>query len=49
MFDPITQAQLWDILASEARRRNIGILLITHEQPLASRLCNEQWALRANE
>jgi peptide/nickel transport system ATP-binding protein len=41
MFDPITQAQLWDILASEARRRNIGILLITHEQPLASRLCNE--------
>jgi peptide/nickel transport system ATP-binding protein len=41
MFDPITQAQLWDLLLTEASRRGIGIVAVTHEKELAARICTD--------
>ncbi|MDR2601934.1 MAG: ATP-binding cassette domain-containing protein [Spirochaetaceae bacterium] len=41
MFDPITQAQLWRALLNEAQARNIGVLVITHEEALARRICKD--------
>ena len=37
MLDAITQAQLWKVILEEARRREMGILAITHNQHLARR------------
>jgi peptide/nickel transport system ATP-binding protein len=38
MFDPITQAQIWDLLLAETKNRGIGILAVTHDRYLAERL-----------
>ncbi|MFC0561096.1 ABC transporter ATP-binding protein [Halalkalibacter alkalisediminis] len=40
MLDAITQAQIWHAVLDVARKRNIGILVISHEQPLINRLCD---------
>jgi peptide/nickel transport system ATP-binding protein len=40
MFDPITQAQIWAALIAETSRRGIGILALTHDRPLAEKLCS---------
>ncbi|MDR0722036.1 MAG: ATP-binding cassette domain-containing protein [Treponema sp.] len=40
MFDPITQAQIWTALLAETSRRGIGILVVTHDRPLAEKLCD---------
>lgn len=39
MLDLISQAQLWDFLLEEARRRNLGLLIVSHSHPLLDRLC----------
>jgi peptide/nickel transport system ATP-binding protein len=39
MLDPITQAQIWDLLLTESGNRGIGILAITHDRYLAEKLC----------
>ena len=38
MLDAITQAQLWKVILEEARRRNMGILAVTHNKHLAGRI-----------
>ena len=40
MLDVITQAQIWNVVCSEAKRRNMGLVIITHNQHLAQRLCS---------
>ena len=40
MFDPITQAQIWTALLAETRRRGIGIVVVTHDRPLAEKVCS---------
>ena len=40
MFDVITQAQVWSVVCHEAQRRNMGIVVITHNRHLAQRLCS---------
>ncbi|MDR2796927.1 MAG: ATP-binding cassette domain-containing protein [Treponema sp.] len=40
MLDPITQAQIWPVLLAETSRRGIGIVVVTHDRPLAERLCS---------
>lgn len=42
MLDVSTQAALLDILAEEQRRRDLGVLLITHDQQLADHWCDSQ-------
>lgn len=39
MLDAITQARLWNTVCSVASERNLGVLVISHEQQLLKRLC----------
>ncbi|MBN2442236.1 MAG: ATP-binding cassette domain-containing protein [Spirochaetales bacterium] len=41
MLDTITQANIWNTLISFASRNNIGILIISHDESLLKRLCNQ--------
>ncbi|MDR0314508.1 MAG: ATP-binding cassette domain-containing protein [Oscillospiraceae bacterium] len=42
MLDPITQSQIWNFLLSETKRRNIGLLIVSHVSPLLDILCTRQ-------
>ena len=39
MLDAITQAQIWSLLLDEANKRNLGMMIITHNSSLAERVC----------
>ena len=39
MLDVITQAQIWQVLQEESRKRDLGLLVITHNITLAERVC----------
>jgi len=39
MLDAITQAQIWNVLIDQVRRRDLGLLVISHNMDLAHRLC----------
>ena len=39
MLDAITQAQIWKVLLGQAEKRNLGLLVITHNMALAEKLC----------
>jgi peptide/nickel transport system ATP-binding protein len=41
MLDAITQAQLWHFLLAEVERRNMGLIVVTHNSALASRVCSQ--------
>lgn len=41
MLDANTQAQLWQVVLTHARHHNVGVLAISHHQPLLERLCDE--------
>lgn len=47
MLDAITQTQLWKVILEEARRREMGILAITHNQHLARRIAEKTIDLSA--
>lgn len=40
MLDPISQAQIWNFLLEEAKRRNIGILSVSHEKLLVDKIAD---------
>ena len=40
MLDPISQASLWHGLINEVKKRNIGLLVITHNLYLAEKICD---------
>jgi len=42
MFDSITQARIWHMFLDIVRERPIGLLVISHEQSLLDRVCEEQ-------
>lgn len=39
MLDVITQAQIWQFFVEEVRRRNMGMIAVTHNTALAERVC----------
>ncbi|MDD5953151.1 MAG: ATP-binding cassette domain-containing protein [Oscillospiraceae bacterium] len=39
MLDVITQAQIWDLMLKEVERRNLGLIVVTHNNYLAQRVC----------
>ncbi|MFT9846293.1 ABC transporter ATP-binding protein [Aneurinibacillus sp. REN35] len=41
MLDAITQAQIWHAVLALASKRNIGVLVISHEQHLLQRICDK--------
>ncbi|MGF9697453.1 MULTISPECIES: ABC transporter ATP-binding protein [Paenibacillus] len=40
MLDAITQAQIWHTVMDTARQRKLGLLVISHDHDLLSRLCD---------
>ena len=40
MLDVITQAQIWNVVLSEAQKRHMAILAVTHNHHLARRICH---------
>ena len=38
MLDVITQAQIWNVILDEAKKRNMGLVIVTHNEHLASRI-----------
>lgn len=40
MLDAITQAQLWKIVLKQARNKQLGVLVITHDRQLAERVAD---------
>ncbi len=49
MLDVITQAQIWNVLLSEADKRGFSIVAITHNRELAKRICSKIYDLERNE
>ena len=47
MLDVITQAQLWNLLLSEAEKRNMALIAVTHNKHLASRIAEKTIDLSA--
>ena len=39
MLDVITQAQIWHFLIEETEKRNIGMIVVSHNQELLKRVC----------
>lgn len=39
MLDVITQAQIWQVILEETKRRSMGMIVITHNMALAERIC----------
>lgn len=46
MLDTVTQAQLWDHILSEVERRDIGLIVISHNNQLLQQICTRQIDLR---
>ncbi|MEG6523648.1 ABC transporter ATP-binding protein [Desulfotomaculum sp. 1211_IL3151] len=40
MLDLITQAQIWKFLEEEMAYRNLGVLIVSHSEPLLQKLCS---------
>lgn len=45
MLDVITQAQIWQVVLEEAKKRNMGIIAVTHNKYLAERIATRMVAL----
>ena len=45
MLDPISQAVIWRFLISECTRRQIGLVLVTHDLALAQQVATRHLAL----
>lgn len=46
MLDLITQSQIWHFLLNEVREREIGLIAVSHSQPLLDRICTRQINLK---
>lgn len=40
MLDAITQAQIWEVVLSHAKRQQVGVLVVSHEAALLARICD---------
>lgn len=48
MLDFITQGQIWNFLIEETKRRGIGMVIVSHSQPLLDHVCTRQIRLDEN-
>lgn len=39
MLDVITQAQIWNLMLKEVEERKLGLLMVTHNEKLAEKIC----------
>ena len=49
MLDAITQAQIWHAVLEIAKKREMGVIVISHEANLIERLCSRVVTLNKNE
>ena len=42
MLDLITQSQIWEFLLRECARRNLGLLVVSHSEPLLQRVAEQR-------
>jgi len=42
MLDLITQSQIWEFLLRECERRNLGLLVVSHSEPLLQRVAERR-------
>jgi peptide/nickel transport system ATP-binding protein len=49
MLDVITQAQIWNVVLDEAKKRNMGLIAVTHNRHLAERIANRTFDLSRQE
>lgn len=42
MLDLITQSQIWNFLLKEVEEREIGLITVSHSQPLLDKICTRQ-------
>lgn len=47
MLDLVTQARLWRFLLEQAERRGLGMLIVSHDDALLSRLCTRVTGLNS--
>jgi len=47
MLDAITQAQIWQVVLAMAEKRQLGVLVVSHEKQLIKRLCHRVITLEA--
>ena len=45
MLDVITQAQIWQVVLEESRKHNMGLIAVTHNRHLASRIADRIYDL----
>ena len=45
MLDVITQAQIWNVVLDEAKKRNMGLIAVTHNRHLADRIAQRVFDL----
>lgn len=45
MLDPITQSQIWNFLLKEVEQREIGLIIVSHSEPLLARIAQRQICL----
>ena len=49
MLDVITQAQIWNVVLEEAKKRNMGVIAVTHNRHLADRIADRVYDLSTGE
>lgn len=49
MLDLVTQSRIWHFLMEEVKRRNIGILAVSHDRGLLDRICTRQVDLQTEK
>lgn len=48
MLDFITQGQIWNFLIEESKKRQIGMMIVSHSQELLDHICTRQIVLSEN-
>ena len=49
MLDVITQAQIWNVVLDESKKRNMGLIAVTHNRHLAQRIADRIYDLSKQE
>ena len=39
MLDLVTRARIWNCLMEEAKKRELGLLVVSHDEKLLGRVC----------
>lgn len=47
MLDAITQAQIWEVVLDLVKQRNMGMIIVSHEEKLIKRICDRVIDLEA--